>query len=86
MKYIVKYGDITIEDTYTVAEMSASALTRREQNIEGMDALREGSIDFYAQMRSVYRQYRAKKLGVSATSQMPVFDEYEAESTAPVLR
>ena len=85
-KYVVKYGDTTIEDTYTIAEMSASALTRREQNIEGMDALREGSIDFYAQMRSVYRQYRAKQLGVTLNSEAPVFEDYDAENSTPVMR
>lgn len=85
-KYVVKYGDTTIEDTFTIADMTATALSRREQNIEGMDALREGSIDFYAQMRSVYRQYRAKKLGLKVTGETPVFEDYEAESTAPVVR
>lgn len=85
-KYAVKSGDTTIQDTFTIADLSATALTRREQNIEGLDALREGSIDFYAQMRSVYRQYRAKKLGLKLADETPVFDDYEASSTAPVVR
>lgn len=84
-KYVVAYGDTTTQDTFAIATMTASGLTRREQNLEAMDTLREGSIDFYAQMRSVYRQYRAKKLGVTTTNQMPVFDDYEAESAAPVV-
>jgi ABC-type transporter lipoprotein component MlaA len=41
-----------------------------------LDALREGSLDFYAQMRSVYRQYRAKQLGNQSTEGLPNFDEY----------
>jgi ABC-type transporter lipoprotein component MlaA len=45
--------------------MTASALVRREANIEGLDALREGSLDFYAQMRSVYRQYWRQAAWVS---------------------
>ena len=45
---------------------SPRALSQREQNIEPLDALREGSLDFYAQMRSVYRQYRDKQLGGSS--------------------
>ncbi len=85
-KYIVSYGDSMIEGTFTAADMSASALTRREANIEGLDALREGSLDFYAQMRSVYRQYRAKQLGIKQGSLSPVFEDYDAENSTPVIR
>jgi phospholipid-binding lipoprotein MlaA len=53
-------------------------VTKREQNIEGLDALRKGSLDFYAQMRSVYWQYRDKQLGIEGTgSQAPKFEDYE---------
>lgn len=85
-KYIVSYGDSMIEGTFTAADMAASALTRREANIEGLDSLREGSLDFYAQMRSVYRQYRAKQLGVKKGSLSPVFEDYDAENSTPVIR
>lgn len=85
-KYVVAaYGDTTIEDTFTISEMTASALTKREQNIEGYDALREGSLDFYAQMRSVYRQYRAKQLGSPLVNETPVFEDYDAENSTPLL-
>lgn len=53
----------------------ANGVTQREQNIEAMDALRSGSVDFYAQMRSVYRQYRNKQLGNQDTGNMPKFDD-----------
>ena len=46
-----------------IASFASDGIVRREQNIEALDALRSGSLDFYAQMRSVYRQYRAKQLG-----------------------
>lgn len=85
-KYAVAYGDATTEDSFAIADMTASALTRREANIEGMDSLRENSLDFYAQMRSVYRQYRSKQLGVSLASEAPVFDDYDAENSTPVVR
>ncbi len=85
-KYAVIYGDSMTKDTFTIADTTASALSRREANIEGIDALREGSLDFYAQMRSVYRQYRAKQLGVSLASQAPVFEDYDAENSTPVMR
>jgi phospholipid-binding lipoprotein MlaA len=55
----------------------ADGTVQREQNIEALDALREGSLDFYAQMRSVYRQYRDKQLGRQSTEGMPNFDEME---------
>lgn len=85
-KYAVSFGDTEIEDTFAIVDTAASGITRREANIEGYDALREGSLDFYAQMRSVYRQYRAKQLGTSPTSQAPVFEDYDAENSTPVMR
>jgi phospholipid-binding lipoprotein MlaA len=85
-KYVVAYGDTKAEDTFMLADMSGSALTRREANIEGLDSLREGSLDFYAQMRSVYRQYRAKQLGVTLASEAPVFEDYDAENSTPITR
>jgi len=85
-KYVVSYGDSRIEGSFAAADLSASGLTRREANIEGLDALREGSLDFYAQMRSVYRQYRAKQLGMKLGGEMPVFDDYDAENSSPVIR
>jgi ABC-type transporter lipoprotein component MlaA len=47
-----------------LTSFSADGLTRREENLDAYDALRNGSLDFYAQMRSVYRQYRNKQLGI----------------------
>ncbi len=41
-------------------------LDEREQNIETLDELRKGSLDFYARLRSVWRQYRDGQLGRSA--------------------
>ncbi|MDD3182844.1 MAG: VacJ family lipoprotein [Alphaproteobacteria bacterium] len=86
-KYVVtEFGDTTAQDTFAITDAAASGLTRREANIEGYDALREGSLDFYAQMRSVYRQYRAKQLGTSLASQAPIFEDYDAENSTPVMR
>jgi phospholipid-binding lipoprotein MlaA len=85
-KYAVSLGDTEIEDAFAISDMAMSGITRREANIEGYDALREGSLDFYAQMRSVYRQYRAKQLGTTLASEAPVFEDYDAENSTPVLR
>lgn len=73
--YIAYIGGSGPSDTLQISEFAADGLTQREQNIEGMDALREGSLDFYAQMRSVYRQYRDKQLGIQPAIGMPKFDE-----------
>ncbi len=51
---------------------AVSGLDEREQNIETLDELRKGSLDFYARLRSVYSQYRSGQLGrTSAESNNP---------------
>jgi phospholipid-binding lipoprotein MlaA len=61
---------------FNIASFTSDGIVRREQNVEALDALREGSLDFYAQMRSVYRQYRDKQLGDQSTEGMPQFEDY----------
>lgn len=73
--YIVRINSNDAENAFTIASLTAEGLTKREQNIEALDALHEGSLDFYAQMRSVTRQYRDKQLGAPSASQMPKFDD-----------
>lgn len=74
--YLAQSGG-TARDVLAVSTTVMDGLTRREQNIEGLDALRSGSLDFYAQMRSVYRQYRAKQLGITTPDDMPKFEDYD---------
>jgi len=66
-----------IQNEYWIASYAGDGIVRREQNIEALDALRSGSLDFYAQMRSVYRQYRDKQLGNESTEGMPKFEDYQ---------
>ncbi len=73
--YVVRINSNDAENAFTISSLTAEGLTKREQNIEALDALREGSLDFYAQMRSVTRQYRDKQLGVPASTKMPKFDD-----------
>ena len=56
-----------------------TALDKRAQYIEPMDALEKTSIDFYAQVRSMSRQHRAKELGIVTTSgsSYPNYDFYD---------
>jgi phospholipid-binding lipoprotein MlaA len=48
-----------------VARAVVDGIDTREQNIEGLDALRSGSLDFYARLRSVWQQRRDAELGRS---------------------
>jgi len=84
-KYVVAIGDDTTYTAFMASDTTANALVKREENIEPLDTLREGSLDFYAQMRSVYRQHRAKELGAPLPSDMPTFEDFEAEQVTPII-
>lgn len=75
--YLAYDGGNGTGNRFEIASISADGLTRREQSIEALDALKSGSLDFYAQMRSVYRQYRAKQIGGQPTTGMPKFEDYK---------
>ena len=76
-QYLANMGGREVGNSFMYASITADGIVRREQNIEGLDALHEGSLDFYAQMRSVFRQYRAKQLGLAPSTDMPKFEDYE---------
>ncbi|MCR0984818.1 MlaA family lipoprotein [Roseomonas populi] len=48
-----------------VARSVVGGVDLREQNIENLDALQSGSLDFYARLRSVWQQRRDVELGRS---------------------
>ncbi|MDR3449481.1 MAG: VacJ family lipoprotein [Alphaproteobacteria bacterium] len=75
-QYIAAIGGQGDANRVTYSEFAADGLTRREQSLDDLDALRSGSLDFYAQMRSVYRQYRDQQLGLKNPADMPVFEDY----------
>jgi ABC-type transporter lipoprotein component MlaA len=74
---VAAYAGPGTQNRFWIASYGADGIVRREQNIEALDALRSGSLDFYAQMRSVYRQYRDKQLGNESTEGMPKFEDYQ---------
>jgi len=76
-QYIAADGGRAVKNEVVYSDFAADGLTKRDQNIEGLDALRAGSLDFYAEMRSVYRQYRDKQLGIQSQTAQPVFEDYE---------
>ncbi len=47
---------------WNLARGAVAGLDLREQNIESLETLRSGSIDFYARLRSVWQQRRAAEL------------------------
>ena len=76
-QYLAAMGGTGMQNRVVYSDFAAEGLTRRDQNLEGLDALRSGSLDFYAEMRSVYRQYRDKQLGIQSQEPQPVFEDYE---------
>ena len=73
--YVSKLGPHSTSTAYTYTSTGVGALVKREQHIDDLEKLRAGSIDFYAQMRSVYLQYRNKQLGIAAA--VPTVDNYD---------
>jgi phospholipid-binding lipoprotein MlaA len=66
---------------YTASSLSATMLDKRSGALEALDDLEKNSIDFYAQMRSITRQYRAKQLRPEgAVEDMPAFEEIPDEA------
>lgn len=64
-----------------VARGVVYGIDERAENIEDLDNLRKDSLDFYARLRSVWRQYRSSQLGrTSAESETPdVLDDPGAQ-------
>lgn len=67
------YGGTATSNRYTIASVGAEGLDKRTKYLDALDALEKGSLDFYAQLRSVSRQHRQAELGISQASGM---DEY----------
>jgi phospholipid-binding lipoprotein MlaA len=63
-QYAASAGGSSVHDKFQIAYFSASAVDKREHSIEAVDALRTGSLDYYAEMRSAYNQHRNSELGV----------------------
>jgi phospholipid-binding lipoprotein MlaA len=76
-QYLAGLNGPGTENRLDLSYWFADGTVQREENIEALDALRAGSIDYYAQMRSVFRQYRDKQLGNQSTEGMPKFEDYQ---------
>jgi phospholipid-binding lipoprotein MlaA len=73
-QYLVAMDGVTARDTFMISSFAAEGLTRREETLDEYEALRTGALDFYATMRSIYRQYRNKQLGFEAPDTSKGFD------------
>jgi len=58
----------------TYGRLTASGIDLRSRNIDTLDDLQRNAIDFYAEMRSLYRQHRAEELRHGRPGPMPNFN------------
>lgn len=63
--YWATYNDANVKDKIAYSYMAVNAVSLREANLELLDELERGSVDFYATMRSAYMQNR-KNMGCRA--------------------
>ncbi len=62
------YGGTATANRYTIASVGAEGLDKRTKYLDALDALEKGSLDFYAQLRSVSRQHRHAEIGIKETA------------------
>ncbi len=71
-------GGAYARDTFSLGSMGATAVVQREAAIDPLESLQAGSLDMYAQMRSMYLQYRNKTLGIAPPS--PAFEDEQVST------
>lgn len=60
---------------FEVTDIGMTAVTKRQENLDTIEKLKAGTLDFYANIRSVYQQHRNKELGIATKS--PQFEDYD---------
>ncbi len=78
--YLADIGTDVTKEQFTSANLAATFLSRRAANIEALDNLESGSLDFYATMRSVYRQFRNRQLGIELKIDDALYADIEEEA------
>lgn len=68
------FGQGDTVDALWWARRGVQAIDTREQLIEPLDALRAGSLDYYAALRSAYTQQRARDIRNESVGQQRYFD------------
>lgn len=78
------YGGTATANRYTIASVGAEGLDKRTKYLDALDALEKGSLDFYAQLRSVARQHRQAELGITQTNNEADYDSAPAPKAKKV--
>lgn len=70
---------------FNLGRAAATGVDFRSRNIEELDALKADSLDFYARIRSLYRQNRESEINNGAPSgEVPNFSDVPGQSTSSV--
>jgi phospholipid-binding lipoprotein MlaA len=70
---------------FNMGRAAASGIDFRSRNIEELDNLKADSVDFYARIRSLYRQHRENEINNGAPSgDTPNFSAIPGENTSSV--
>jgi phospholipid-binding lipoprotein MlaA len=76
--FIYIFRDVYIPSGFKAGRLVLDGVDQRERNLESLDALERESIDYYASLRSLYRQTRAAELrGGNPSATLPAPDFYE---------
>lgn len=67
-------GDYGASNSATIGRMAGQGVDTRSRNIETLDDLQRNAIDFYAEIRSLYRQHRASELRHGRPGPLPNFN------------
>jgi phospholipid-binding lipoprotein MlaA len=72
----IDIGIFIVPTEFGLARTGAETLSFRERNIENIDELRRSSIDEYAAVRTLYRQFRASEIRNGAPADLDeIYDE-----------
>ena len=74
-------GDV---DFFGIARTGSDVIDSRSRTVEITDELRESSIDYYATIRSLYRQNRAAEISDGEVTPEVEIPDFESEETPPV--
>jgi phospholipid-binding lipoprotein MlaA len=69
----------------TYARFAATGVDERQRNLQNIDELQRNAIDFYAELRSLWRQHRASDLRHGEPAPLPDLDSLHVDPAAPAL-
>ena len=74
-RYIARRQDYP--DYVTIGRAVIDGIDKRARNLESVDAIQKESVDYYASLRSLFRQNRAAELRGGSSAPLPAPDLYE---------